>query len=86
MILNGFEYEMYLDDYGNPAKVQLTINSNNTYTPAVVSNSQVYFESGIAYTTPENLLNLEDFIEVFETSWARSLVGYHPEFCFVELS
>ncbi|MFY7708822.1 MAG: WD40/YVTN/BNR-like repeat-containing protein, partial [Flavobacteriales bacterium] len=82
--LNGYIYNQYLDDYGNQAKVQVFANSNNTYSPAIVNQALIFYESGVAYTVPENLQNLSDFVAAFQTSWARSLVYYHPEYCFYE--
>lgn len=31
--------------------------------------------------SPQDLMNYDDFIELWEPSWAYSLVSYHPEYC-----
>jgi len=32
---------------------------------------------------PEQLASLQDFISRFQPEWARSLLAYHPEYCFL---
>ncbi|MDI1233816.1 MAG: YCF48-related protein, partial [bacterium] len=37
---------------------------------------------GVLYVNPENLLDVKDFVTYWQESWSRSLVLYHPEFCY----
>lgn len=83
LFLNGNYYQVYLDDQGNRTRVPLTYNGV-VYSPAVVSNNPVYLENNEYYTYPENLLNLQDFQNYWKPDFARSLVVYHPEYCYFE--
>lgn len=50
-----------------------------SYDPAVAP-SNIYTENdGSLYTIPEHL-NLNDFVNYWQSSWASSLVYYHPEY------
>lgn len=35
-------------------------------------------------TKPENLSKLSDFLEVWQPGWEKSLVTYHPEYCYYD--
>ncbi len=39
---------------------------------------------GIYYTLPENLLDLNVYLDEWETTWAKSLLPYHPEYCYLQ--
>ncbi|MCU0359442.1 MAG: hypothetical protein MUF75_01795 [Bacteroidia bacterium] len=39
---------------------------------------------GDYYTYPENLSDVAIFVAHWKTSWAKSLVTYHPEYCYYE--
>ncbi|MCW3104301.1 MAG: repeat-associated core domain protein [Bacteroidetes bacterium] len=82
--LNGSEYAIYMDDEGNRTRVPVFLNDDSvTYTPAVDAVSKVYTdENGDKYTFPENLNRLQDFIPVWQSYFARSLVVYHPEYVY----
>ena len=77
----------YLDEQQNVIKVKLTYDGT-IYTPAVYPTyiSQITQDpaTGDYFVEPRYLLNLEDFISLWESSWAASLVVYHPEYCFYE--
>lgn len=45
--------------------------------------ADAYFTVGDrTYCYPEKLQNVRDFISFFKSSWASSLVYYHPEYCY----
>jgi YD repeat-containing protein len=73
----------YEDQNGDLALVLLQETSPGVYDPPMVSGSPIIV-SGQPYTTPENLLYLNDFVDAFEISWSKALVSYHPEYCYYE--
>jgi RHS repeat-associated protein len=86
--VNGTNYTYYFDDNGDRSKIWLTWNGTN-YTPSLIDtalNSGVFEDaaSGYRYAYPENLANVSDFIANWKSSWAKSLVQYHPEYCYYE--
>lgn len=45
--------------------------------------ADAYFAVGDKnYCYPEKLQNVRDFISFYKSSWAKSLVYYHPEYCY----
>lgn len=84
-ILNGNTYTEYLKDDGTRDRVTVSIVSGN-FSPAVVNTALVFTDAttGQLYTWPENLASVVDFINLFQPSWAQSLVTYHPEYCYYE--
>ncbi|MFM2195260.1 MAG: hypothetical protein RL092_860, partial [Bacteroidota bacterium] len=84
IILNGHEYPYYLNGDGTRSLIPVSVNANtNSTSPPSVPNS--YFAvNGVNYVYPEKLINLSDFIANWNSSWASSLVRYHPEYCYYE--
>ncbi len=41
-------------------------------------------DNGHLYIYPEQLLNVTDFLTYWKPSFAKELVGYHPEYCYYE--
>ncbi|MFM9986066.1 MAG: RHS repeat-associated core domain-containing protein [Flavobacteriales bacterium] len=84
----------YYDEEGNRTKIPLDITDTpELYEPAVLLTDAdnnglhdfVYIdEFGGIYTYPEYLANVKDFIAEFDAGWAKSLVSYHPEYCYYE--
>lgn len=80
----------YLDKKGKRYKVILTKIPNGpnpgNYSYAVDNLALVFTTPtvGVYYTWPENLTNLDDFITVWQPSFAKSLVTYHPEYCYYQ--
>jgi len=78
----------YLDKKGKRFKVILTLVPNGpnpgNYNYSVTNLNQVFptGTGGVFYTYPENLTNLDDFIIFWQSSFSKSLVTYHPEFCY----
>jgi RHS repeat-associated protein len=84
--LNGSNYPYYLDDQNTRSVIFLVPDGVN-YLPAVsdTSSTKVFEDAnGDYYTYPENLLNVSDFILSWQSGWSRSLVQYHPEYCYYE--
>ncbi len=92
--IDGVTYDYYLDEFGDSAKVFLSVIGTGTsavISPAVdnyngTATDDVIFDSvnGVYYTYPDRLANVYDFINEFEYSWSQSLVIYHPEYCYYE--
>jgi len=84
---NGTQ-QIYADENGVRSKIYLTEDPANpgSYLPHPVNSGVVQTEAstGLHFIYPEQLLSVLDFIDNFENSWARSLVKYHPEYCFYE--
>jgi photosystem II stability/assembly factor-like uncharacterized protein len=83
--LNNHLYYEYVDDGGSIATISVSKSGAN-YLPAVTDTAQVEYDTATAsyYTFPYNLANFSDFINSWQPSWARSLVIYHPEYCYYE--
>jgi RHS repeat-associated protein len=83
--VNATNYAYYLEEDGSRSIVNLSFDGVN-YLPDVVNTGMGYIfqdpTTGVYYTYPENLLNLSDFMANWKPSWARSLVQYHPEYCY----
>jgi RHS repeat-associated protein len=60
----------------------ISYDKANNYPP--VNDVSLTFNDadGNYYTYPENLTNYMDFLAHWKSSWARSLVVYHPEFFY----
>jgi len=85
--INGTDYTYYLDEDGvTRSFIQVTLNPDGiTYTPLIDNGSAIYNSAdGYYFVYPEHLANVEDFIQNWKTSWAKSLVQYHPEYCYYE--
>ncbi len=68
-------------DNGGRVTIHVYKNTNGDYVPAVLDPTQVTIvdEPTNSYSTyPENLLNLSDFISVFQPHYAKSLLIWHP--------
>jgi len=78
------EHPVYLDDNGDTSRILLQQNSGG-YTPQPISATLIKVDnSGQPYIYPQELANVNDFINNFEVSWAKSLIKYHPEYCYYE--
>ncbi|RED45636.1 RHS repeat-associated core domain-containing protein [Seonamhaeicola aphaedonensis] len=85
----------YTDDFGNIAyvKVQVTIDDigTRTYDPEIdeLATGQGYDTAtpdseGNILVLPNHLLHHEDFEAEWRNSWAKSLLVYHPEKCYLD--
>lgn len=92
--IDGVTYDYYLDEFGDSAKVYLSVIGSGTsasISPSVdfydaSSNDDVFYDviNGVYYTYPDRLASVYDFTSEFEYSWSQSLVIYHPEYCYYE--
>jgi hypothetical protein len=84
---DGSVVHYYTDENGN--RDYVTLNKiGNSYLPEVLNISKVYTDmTGNTvryYTDPENLKNSFFFLANWKNSWAKSLLVYHPEHCYLE--
>jgi len=92
--INGTDYPYYLEENGIRSTIHLTvIDDQQSITPAnfspvviSVAGDKVKYDAtgGFYYTYPENLANAADFVARWTDNWAKSLVQYHPEYCYYE--
>lgn len=79
---------VYLDENGQRSRIYLSENPMNpgVLLPAQFNASLIEYdtETGAPYIYPENLATTADFINEFQQSWGRSLMVYHPEYCYYE--
>ncbi|MBQ4819864.1 RHS repeat-associated core domain-containing protein [Aquimarina sp. MMG016] len=82
----------YKDEFGNPAEIEVKRQNDGSYKPEVYNESNVklgYNDQGEAtyiWVAPENLANLEDFLNRWQDSWAEALLSYHPEYGYLQYS
>jgi hypothetical protein len=82
--------KQYLDANGQIAKIMIKKISDGVYLPAIdvlssTDASQLVSmdQNGVYYSIPAKyLLNIEDFIGVWQDAWAKSLIYYHPEYTY----
>lgn len=72
----------YFNENGQPATIPVIEVSPGVYYPPVTGYSTD--PDGNLYARPEQLQNESDFMLYWQTSWAQSLVTYHPEYCYYE--
>ncbi|MGZ4041854.1 MAG: DUF6443 domain-containing protein, partial [Bacteroidia bacterium] len=86
--LNNVDYTHYVDENGHISMISIALVSPGVYSPLVVSTSTtvVKYDSltNTYYTYPENLADFDDFARNWKAAWAKSLVKYHPEYCYYE--
>ncbi len=78
----------YYDEFGDSARVTIVVDNSTgspVYIPNVTDVTKVYYHnaSNTYYTYPQ-YLSLSDFMNAWQPSWAKSLVMYHPEYCYYE--
>lgn len=79
---DGTYLHQYLTQTGN--RFSITVESiDGEWSPAVDDDSEVYPDgSGGWITYPENLATLELFVSYWQPGFERSLLFYHPEYCY----
>ncbi len=86
-VIDANEY-IYLNLDGTPAIVTVSPDPVNTgaYVPEILSSvTPLPDGNGGFYVYPHQLLNMVDFVGVFDVHWAEdALVQYHPEYCYYE--
>ncbi|MBI4929917.1 MAG: hypothetical protein HY841_04080, partial [Bacteroidetes bacterium] len=87
-ILNNTTYLFYLEEDGTRSTIPVAIDPSQPsgYWPNVYNPNTNIFQNtqGDNFTYPEFLLYAKDFIAAWKPSWAKSLVQYHPEYCYYE--
>ena len=82
------QQNVYLDENGQRSRIYLSENPLNpgVLLPAQFNAALIEYdaETGAPYIYPENLATTADFINEFQQSWGRSLMVYHPEYCYYE--
>ncbi|MCW3084167.1 MAG: repeat-associated core domain protein, partial [Bacteroidetes bacterium] len=94
IVVGGVTYNTYLSEDGTRSVIHISSDGAGGFIPAVYHNdyyptpANVYIKYDAAgdffYTYPENLARVEDFITNWDQNWAKSLVQYHPEYCYYE--
>ena len=80
---SSFYYEADMTTRSRVQIVPTFDNMGNVVTWLPASNAySVDASTGEYYTYPENLTNVKDFANRFKSSWANSLLYYHPEVYF----
>ena len=76
----------YTNVAGLRTKITVVKNQDNTYTPAVLDATLVFSDPvtpDTFFIYPENLADVNDFLtKYWDDNYAKSLVGYHPEFYY----
>ena len=82
------QQNMYVNENGERSRVYLTEDPMNpgVWLPAPYSLGIIKTDPQTqeVYVYPEELEHVEDFIDLFEQSWGKSLIYYHPEYCYYE--
>jgi hypothetical protein len=83
--VNGAYQNKYLDEMGNQAYVQVTYNEiQQKYLPEIMGGVTPVEIDEQMFVKPEQLRNVKDFVFAWNDSWGKSLVLYHPEYCYYE--
>jgi RHS repeat-associated protein len=78
-------YKHYYTNTGQIDYVLVTKVALNAYMPPIEANATVEQVSDNLYKVePQYLLNVSDFIDLFQDSWALSLVKFHPEYHYLD--
>jgi RHS repeat-associated protein len=75
----------YLDDNGNPSFIEVNEVSAGVYFPALIPGATVTpgVFPGQYLALPQELASAQFFISEWNTSWAQSLLPYHPEYRYL---
>ncbi len=82
----------YHDEDGKESRIEVSLEEVSpgveAYIPEILSNSLITDVDGRTYVLPQDLQNVADFIDNWPStnSWAKSLLIYHPEYCYLEYS
>jgi RHS repeat-associated protein len=82
----GNMHAIYVDMNGDSSKIYLEDLGDGTWSPAIQGGVTVKFDpiENQYYIYPHELSSTVDFVANFQFSWAKSLVFYHPEYCYYE--
>ncbi len=71
----------YTDELGQTAYIPVVHLGSGIYDPPVDPNTPVTI-NGQEYVKPHQLANVSDFVNLWQPSWAKALVKYHPEYAY----
>src|SRR5690554_6526485 len=78
----------YVNEQGERSRIYLTEDADSAglFLPRPVSTGVIEYDAAqdTYFIYPENLKYVSDFVYYFEFSWSKSLVSYHPEYCYYE--
>jgi len=77
---------LYPDRTGEPYRVYLTKNDDDSYSPPQQEGEVVQYDGDKQsyFIYPHQLRNVKDFLDVWDPSWAKLLVPYHPEYGYYQ--
>ncbi len=78
---NGGYYQEYRGESGERFRIPVEW-INDEWSPAVEHANEVFADGGGNFTYPENLATLDLFISYWQPGFEKSLLFYHPEFCY----
>ncbi|MBL7780475.1 MAG: hypothetical protein JNM22_04590 [Saprospiraceae bacterium] len=82
--INGQNYDQYLEVDGKRSIVPVQWNGSG-WIPALRSSAIIkQSPAGVTYVYPQELRDVVDFVANWKENWAKSLVQYHPEYCYYE--
>jgi RHS repeat-associated protein len=84
---NGTTIRRYQESDGTNSTITVVKLENGDFVPSIDTTASPVLVTGETdkYTVfPENLTNVEDFIKEWRSSWAESLLMYHPEYNYYE--
>ena len=81
-------FSPYLDEFGAEDLIEISLQENNQFLPPIVAGTEIVPnpDEERYFVSPQNLLNVEDFIRSWKSSWADSFLPYHPEFHYLKYS
>jgi RHS repeat-associated protein len=67
----------YLDQYGNTAYIEAYSGTGSNY---YLEDPSADGSGTIVMIKPDELTDVEDFVSIFQSSWAAALLPFHPEY------
>ncbi|KAF2342574.1 thrombospondin type 3 repeat-containing protein [Flavobacterium tistrianum] len=84
----------YKNENGEPSEISVFKNEDGTYTPNLraiedngtipVRNDPNSDDENYFLVAPQYLSNVSDFLKIWQSSWAKALLPYHPEYRYYE--
>ena len=74
----------YYDENGTTRAIIYPIDTGLGYYPESIDGIGHYTADGIRFIYPEEIKYVQDFVSLFQPSWASSLIIYHPEYFYYQ--
>jgi len=84
----------YKDENGDLSKISVIKNEDGTYTPSLrpiedkgtipLEDDPNSDDENYKLVAPQYLNNVSDFLKIWQSSWAKALLPYHPEYRYYE--